>query len=76
MDKRPIYHAVNDHVPVNTNEKMMKAVIKAELVSVELDLTAEPQDKIYVTWGQKKKIEEAVAKARKEMTLWFIIRQA
>ena len=76
MDKKPIYHAVNVHVPVNTHEKLMKAVTKAGRVSVKLDLTAEPRDKIYVTWGQRKKIGEAVANRQKEMTLRFSARQA
>ena len=76
MEKKPVYHAVNVHVPVKTHDKLMKAVTKAGPVSVKLDLTAEPQDKIYVTWGQRKKIEEAVARGRKELTLRFSIRQA
>ena len=58
MEKKPVYHAVNVHVPVKAHDKLMKAVTKAGPVSVKLDLTAEPQDKIYVTWGQRKKIEE------------------
>ena len=69
MDKKPIYHVVNVHVPVNTHQKLMIPVTKAGSLSVKLDLTAEPQDKLYVTWGQRKKIEEAVGKGRKEMTL-------
>ena len=76
MEKKPVYHAVNVHVPVKTHDKLMKAVTKAGPVSVKLDLTAEPQDKIYVTWGQRKKIEEAVARGRKELTLRFNVRQA
>ena len=76
MDKKPIYHAVNVHVPIRVHEKIMKAVTKTGPVSVKLDLTAEPQDKLYVTWGQRKKIEEAVAKGRKELTLRFSVRQA
>ena len=76
MDKKPVYHAVNVHVPVKTHEKLMKAVTKAGPVSVKLDLTAPPQDKIYVTWGQRKKIEDAVVKGRKELTLRFSVRQA
>ena len=44
--------------------------------SLKLDLTEKPQDKIYVTWGQRKKIEEAVTKGQKEMTLRFSARQS
>ena len=76
MDKKPVYHPVNVHVPVKAHEKLMKAVTKAGPVSVKLDLMAKPQDKIYVTWGQQKKIEEAVARGRKELTLRFSVRQA
>ena len=68
MDKKPVYHAVNVHVPVKTHEKLMKAVTRSGPVSVKLDLTAPPQDKIYVTWGQRKKIEDAVVNGRKELT--------
>ena len=76
MEKKPLYYAINVHVPTSTHEKLMKAVTKTGPVSVKLDLTGQPQDKIYVTWGQRKKIEEAVAKGRKEMTLRFSVRQA
>ena len=76
MDKKPVYHAVNVHVPIKTHEKLMKAVTRAGPVSVKLDLTGDPHDKIYVTWGQRKKIEDAVAKGRKDLTLRFSVRQA
>ena len=48
MDKKPVYHAVNVHVPVKAHEKLLKAVTKTGPVSVKLDLTAQPLDKIYV----------------------------
>ena len=71
-----MYYAMNLHVPMHSHEKLMKAVTKAGPVSIKLDLIGKPQDKIYVTWGQKKKIEEAVAKGRKDMTLRLSVRQA
>ena len=74
--KKPVYHAVNVYVPQHTREKLMKAVTKSGPVSVRLDLTEEPRDKVYVTWGQRKKIEEAMEKRRKELTLRFSVRQA
>ena len=43
---------------------------------MRLDLTGELHDKLYVTWGQRKKIEEAMEKRRKELTLRFSVRQA
>ena len=50
MDKKkPVYHAVNVHVPTHTHEKLMKAVTKAGPISVKLDLTGTPHDKVYVT---------------------------
>ena len=76
MEKKPVYYAVNVYVPVETHNKLMKAVTKEGPVSVKLDLTAKPQDKIYVTWGQRKKIEEAVVRGRKELTIRFSVRQA
>ena len=51
----PIYHAVNVHVPHRTHEKLMKAVTKSGPVSVRLDLTEEPRDKVYVTWGNERR---------------------
>ena len=41
MDKKPFYHAVDVHIPVNTHQKLTKAVTKAGPVSVKLDLPAE-----------------------------------
>ena len=76
MDKKPMYFAMNLHVPVKSHEKIMKAVTRSGPVSVKLDLTGTPQDKVYVTSGQKKKIQEAVSKGRKDMTLRFSVRQA
>ena len=56
----PIYHAVNVHVPQRARERLMKAVTKSGPVSVRLDLTGEPCEKLFVTWGQRRKIEEAI----------------
>ena len=71
-----MYFAMNLHVPAKSHEKLMKAVTKEGTVSIKLDLTAIPQDKLYVTSGQKRKIEEVVAKDRRDMTLRFSQRQA
>ena len=70
------YTAMNVSVPVSTHDKLMKAVTASGPVSVRLDLTGKPQDKLYLTSGQVKKIEGAVAKGRKYMTLRFGVRQA
>jgi len=70
------YKAVNVHVPVKSHEKLRRAVTLTRPVSVKLDLTGIPQDKIYVTNGQMKRIEEAVGKGRTDMTLRFSLRQA
>ena len=67
---------MNVHVPHSTHDNLMKAVTKSGPVSVKIDLTGVPQDKIYVTSGQVKKIEDAVAKGRKHLTLRFGARQA
>ena len=64
------------HVPVKSHEKIMKAVTRAGPVSIKLDLTGTPHDKIYVTSGQKRKIQDAVARGRKDLTLRFSVKQA
>ncbi len=76
MDKKPMYFPMNLHVPERSHEKLMKAVTRKGAVSVKLDLTGTPKDKLYVTSGQRRKIEEAVAKDRRDMTLRFSQRQA
>ena len=76
MDQKPRYFAMNLHVPVKSHEKLMKAVTKERPISIKLDLTGTPQDKLYVTSGQKRKIEEVVAKGKRDMTLRFSLRQA
>ena len=69
------YFAMNLHVPTKAHEKLMKAMTRNGPVSVKLDLTGTPQDKIYVTSGQKRKIQEAISRSRKDMTLRFSRRQ-
>ena len=76
MMGKQVYTAMNVHVPTNSHEKLMKAVTQSRPVSVKLNLTEKPKDKIYVTSGQMKKIQEAVGKGRKDMTLRFSQRQA
>ena len=70
------FMAMNVHVPQRTHEKLMRAVAQSGPVSVKFDLTGKPQDKIYVTSGQKKNMKEAVAMGKKDMTLRFSCRQA
>ena len=67
---------MNVHVPVSSHEKLMAAVAKSGPVTIKIDLTGTPQDKIYVTSTQVKKMEEAVAKGRKSMSIRFSARQA
>ena len=74
MDKK--YTAVKVHVPRKTHEKLMKAVTQTRPVSVKLDLLGATEHRIYVTSGQKKKIEDAVRAGRKDMTIRFSQRQA
>ena len=70
-----MYVPMELHVPKGSHEKLMKAVTKEGTVRIKLDLTAIPQDKLYVTSGQKRQIEEAVAKGRRDLTLRFSQRQ-
>ena len=75
-DKKNIYTTINVHVPIKSHEKLMKAVTHTRPVSVKLNLTGKPEHKIFVTSGQLKKIQDAVAAGKKEMTLRFSRRQA
>ena len=70
------YTAINVHVPIRTHEKLTKGVAQTRPVSVKLDLTGTPDQKLFVTSGQRRKIQEAMAAGRKDMTLRFSLRQA
>ena len=71
-----LYFPMNLHVPIKSHEKLMKAVSREGPVSVKLLLTGSPHDKLFVTSGQKRKIQEAIARGRDDMTLRFSLRQA
>ena len=73
---KQIYIPMMLHVPIRSHDKLLKAVTRSAPVSVKLDLTGSPNHKIFVTTGQKKKIEAAVAAERRDMTLRFSARQA
>ena len=64
------------HVPRKAHERMLKAITQSKPISVKLDLTGSPDHKIFVTNLQRKKIEEAIAAGKKEMTLRFTTKQA
>ena len=64
------------HVPTASHDRLLRAVTRSAPVSVKLDLTGSPDHKIFVTTGQKRKIEAAVGAGRKDMTLRFSARQA
>ena len=67
---------MNLHVAKKSHEKLRRAVTREGPISIKLDLTGPPDDKLYVTPGQKKKIEEAVKNEKRDMTLRFSHRQA
>ena len=71
-----MYHQMMIHVPLRSHEKLLKAVTQSRPVSVKLDLTREPEHKIFVTTGQRKKIEAALMADRRDMTLRFSVKQA
>ena len=75
MEKQ-LYTSMMLHVPFHSHEKLLKAVTRSTPVSVKLDLTGNPDHKIFVTIGQKKKIEAAVAAGKRDMTLRFSVKQA
>ena len=53
------------HIPTRSHDKIAKAVTRSDPV----DLLRSPQDRVYVTLAQKKKIQEAVADGKRDMTL-------
>ena len=71
-----MYFPMDLHVPIKVHDKIMKAVTQQGPVSIKLDLTGTPHDKIYVTSGQKKKIQDAVSRGKKDLTLRLSVRQA
>ena len=71
----PEYYEMTLHVPVHSHDKLMNAMTKGSSVSIKLDLLAVPQDKLYVTSGQKRKIADAMSKGRRDLTLRFSSRQ-
>ena len=72
MDK---YFEMNLHVPKRSHDKLLQAVTKGSPVSIKLDLTGVPQDKLYVTSGQRRKIGQALENGRRDMTLRFSTKQ-
>ena len=69
------YTSVHVHVPEKAHENFFKAITQSTGLSINLDLTKNPDYEIFVTPLQKK-IEEAIAKGRKKMSLRFTGRQA
>ena len=72
----PEYCVMNLHVPTYFHDRIAKAVARSDPVSMKLDLLGTPEHKVYVSIGQKKKIQEAIAKGRKDMTLRLSAKQA
>ena len=66
---------MNLHVPTYFHDKIAKAVARSDPVSMKIDLLGTPEHKVYVSIGQKKKIQEAIAKGRRDMTLRFSAKQ-
>ena len=69
------YTSVMVHVPQKVHEKILKAITQSAGLSINLDLTKNPDHEIFVTALQRKKIEEAIAKGRKGMSIRFTKRQ-
>ena len=76
MPRHPEYCAMDLHVPTHAHEKIMKAVSRSVPVSMKLDLHGKPEHRVYVTLGQKRKIQDAVTKGKRHMTLRFSAKQA
>ena len=69
------YIEVNMNVPTKSHEKILKGVTNMKPVSIPLDLTGPPDHKLFVTTGQKKKIESAISRNRKGLTIRMSHRQ-
>ena len=70
------YVQMNVHVPTSSHDKLIAAITRSGAVSIKIDLTGQPTDVIYVTPAQKRRLEDAVAKGKKQLTLRFSVRQA
>ena len=70
-----MYIEVNINVPTKSHEKILKGVTNKKPVSIPLDLTGPPDHKLFVTTGQKKKIESAISRNRKGLTIRMSHRQ-
>ena len=70
------YTGILVHVPSRAHKKLHQAIALSRLISVKLDLLGSPDHKSFVTPLQRKKIEQAIAAGRKEMTLRFTTKQA
>ena len=64
------------HVPAKGHDRIAKSVTRSNLVSVKLILVGTPQDRVYVTLAQKRKILRAVADAKRDIILCFSVKQA
>jgi len=75
MPKHPEYCAMDLHSPVHFHDKIMNAVARSDPLSIKLDLHGPPEHRIYVTLGQKRKIEEAVRNGQRDITLRLSAKQ-
>ena len=57
------------HVPERAHKRIIDGITQSKPLSIELDLAGDPDHKLFVTIGQKKKIEAAIAHGVHRMTL-------
>ena len=63
------------HIPERAHKRIIDGITQSKPLSVELDLAGDPDHKLFVTIGQKKKIEAAIAHGVHRMTLRMSAKQ-
>ena len=63
------------HIPERAHKRIIDGITQSKPLSVELDLSGDPDHKLFVTVGQKKKIEAAIAHGVRRMTLRMSAKQ-
>ena len=69
------YTEMSLHVLERAHKRIIDGITQSRPLSVELDLAGDPDHKLFVTIGQKKKIEAAIAHGVHRMTLRMSAKQ-
>ena len=69
------YTEMSLHVPERAHKRIIDGITQSKPLSVELDLAGDPDHKLFVTIGQKKKIEAAISHGVHRMKLRMSAKQ-